>query len=385
MGTKFDYYEYTNIRRLQLLDLQMRKTDCELERAIKRTNLVYSHKNPRMAGFVLTNNRSMFLETNDNLAWLNHCPQYFSPLQIMDNKGYNRIPIMYLNKIHFVDPITRKTYTSAEERSCVDRLDNLFRLDIEDDNSWVELTPSITRVKGPSVFEPNIAQQRLTKYKFQDSDEIYLFTDQELKKFWRGIKFNNEMKKAIQTFSKELVVSQDNFKSEDRPYLNYPMRTVYLDSFISPNFFDNRYIEMFGYTQFILEQYAIYFAAFLFLKFIIQIVVTIVKALQIHKITGASVNFDKIFLFATYNILFTSIMTFIFKSESTNEKQPDEVEHLVTEMKETKFNLYPHIPLPLYSAIRNERNENNEKMEIIQFVPSKSNNDYKKYTKNANN
>ena len=106
------------------------------------------------------------------------------------------------------------------------------------------------------------------------------------------------MKDAIQTFSKELVVSQDNFKSEDRTYLNYPMTTDCLDAFISPNFFDNRYTEMFGYTQFILEQCVIYFAAFLFLKFIIQIVVTIIKALQI--------------LFATYSILFTSIITSIF-------------------------------------------------------------------------
>ena len=228
MGTKFDYYEYTNIRRLQILGLQMIKTDCELERAIKRTHLIYSHSNPRMAGFLLTNNRSMFLETNDNVAWLYRCPQYFSPLQIMD-KCYDRLyPIMYLNIIHFVDPITRKTYTSAEERSCVDKHDNLFQLDIEDDNSCVELTPGITRVKGPSIFEPNIAPQRLTKYKFQDSDELYLFTDHERKKIWRGIKINNEMKDAIQTFSKELVVSQDNFKSEARTYLNYPMRAVLL-------------------------------------------------------------------------------------------------------------------------------------------------------------
>ena len=151
------------------------------------------------------------------------------------------------------------------------------------------------------------------------------------------------MKDAIQTFSKELVVSQDNFKSEDRTYLNYPMRAVYLDSFISPNFFDNRYIKMFGYTQFILEQCGIYFAAFLFLNFIIQIVVTIIKALQIHKITGACVNFGKVFLFATYNILCTSIMTSIFKNETANEKQPDDAGHSVTEMKETHFNLYPHI------------------------------------------
>ena len=137
LGTKFDYYEYTNIIRLQLLDLQIIKTDCELERAIQITNLVYSHSNPRMAEFLLTNNRSMFLETNDNVAWLYHYPQYFSPLQIVD-KCYNRIPKMYLNKKHFDDPITRKTYTSDDERSCVDKHDNFFQLDIEDDNSWFE-------------------------------------------------------------------------------------------------------------------------------------------------------------------------------------------------------------------------------------------------------
>ena len=52
-------------------------------------------------------------------------------------------------------------------------------------------------------------------------------------------------------------------------------------------------------------------------------------------------------------------MTSIFKNETTNEKQPDDAEHLVTEMKETQFNIYPHIMHPLCSAIRNERNEKN--------------------------
>ena len=55
---------------------------------------------------------------------------------------------MFRNKKHFVTPITRKTYTSPEERSCVDKNNNLLQLDIEDDNSRVDLTPGITRVKG---------------------------------------------------------------------------------------------------------------------------------------------------------------------------------------------------------------------------------------------
>ena len=35
VATKFDFYEYTNIWRLQVLDLEIIKTDCELVRAIK--------------------------------------------------------------------------------------------------------------------------------------------------------------------------------------------------------------------------------------------------------------------------------------------------------------------------------------------------------------
>ena len=48
-------------------------------------------------------------------------------------------------------------------------------------------------------------------------------------------------------------------------------------------------------------------------------------------------------------------MTSIFKDETTNEKQQDDAEFLVTEMKEHHFNLYSHIPHPLYNAIRNEK------------------------------
>ena len=49
-------------------------------------------------------------------------------------------------------------------------------------------------------------------------------------------------------------------------------------------------------------------------------------------------------------------MTSIFKNETAIEKQLDDAEHLFAELKEPHFKLYPHIPHPLYSAIRNEIN-----------------------------
>ena len=91
------------------------------------------------------------------------------------------------NKIGFNDPITRKTYTGAEEQSCVDKHENLFQLDIEDHNYLFVLTAGITRVKGPHNVEHNFAPHKIPKYKFENNAEKCLFTYKELKKICRKI------------------------------------------------------------------------------------------------------------------------------------------------------------------------------------------------------
>ena len=72
-----------------------------------------------------------------------------------------------------------------------------------------------------------------------------------------------------------------------------------------------------------------------------DIVVCIIRALQIHKITGASVSFGKVILSATFNILFQSIVTSVFRP--TEER--DDSEHLVQAptYKEPTINIYPPI------------------------------------------
>ena len=78
----------------------------------------------------------MFLETNGNIAWLYHCPKFYSPLQVMDT-CYDRIPVLYKNKVRFIDPVSRQTFTTAKQQPCNNKQKNLFQLDIENDNSWI--------------------------------------------------------------------------------------------------------------------------------------------------------------------------------------------------------------------------------------------------------
>ena len=112
MGTILDYLFFQSSQILQASEIQLLKNQCEHERTQILTILMLSLENPRLAGYLLTGNRSLFLETDGSLAWLFHCPLVHSPLQ-RKNQCYDGIPILYEGQLHFVDPITRQTQPAA--------------------------------------------------------------------------------------------------------------------------------------------------------------------------------------------------------------------------------------------------------------------------------
>ena len=112
MGRKMDYFFFQSSRLFQASAIQHLKNQGEQERTQTLTILMLSLKNPRLAGYILTGNWSMFLETDGSLAWLYHCPLAHSPLHTI-NQCYDRIPIIYEGQIQSFDPITRQTHPAA--------------------------------------------------------------------------------------------------------------------------------------------------------------------------------------------------------------------------------------------------------------------------------
>ena len=84
-------------------------TTCELERTQLLTILAMSVKNPQIADFLLTGNRSNFLYVEGSTAWLYDCPHFISPLYRAD-KCFDRIPIHNRETIMYVDPIPRQSF-----------------------------------------------------------------------------------------------------------------------------------------------------------------------------------------------------------------------------------------------------------------------------------
>ena len=75
-------------------------------------------------------------------------------------------------------------------------------------------------------------------------------------------------------------------------------------------------MDTFGPVAYILEHCGIYFSVFLFLKLIIDLVVMIIRHMEINRMTGASLGFGKTLLSASYNFFLTSVMTSMYNPQA---------------------------------------------------------------------
>ena len=304
--TKLDYIFFESSRALQASELNVLKNQCEQERIQIFTILMLSLENPRLAGYMLTGNRSMFLETDGSLAWLYSCPQARSPLHTL-NQFYDKIPILYKGQIQFVDPITRQTLPDALPQNCSDPIKILFQMDMDRKDSWYSLTPEITHRDRPAVFAPKDISP-FTTQKFPQSAKAGMYTKGQLSEFWDAILMSSASKNALQKFTRILIVPSKAKKGPDRYIYHAPRTDSFVDNMISPNYFENGFVETFGTIGYWLEKCGIWFAIFLFVKLNIDIVVVVKRTLEIYRITGRSVSFGKVLLSATYNLSMVSIL-----------------------------------------------------------------------------
>ena len=86
---------------------------------------------------------------------------------------------------------------------------------------------------------------------------------------------------------------------------------------ISPEEFKDRFMDTFGPVAYIREHCGIYFSVFLFLKLIIDLIVMIIRHMEINRMTGASIGFGKTLLSASYDIFLTSVMTSTYNPQAS--------------------------------------------------------------------
>ena len=203
LSTKTDFLFFQSSRSLQATEIQLLQNQCEQERTQILTIFMLSLRNLRLAGYMLTGNLSMFLERDESVAWLRHCPKFYSPLHTM-NQRYDKISILYRGQIQIVDPITPQTYPHATTQNCSDRIKNLFQLVMDQENSWYTLTPGIVHQDKPAIFGPQDINP-VAFHTFTGSQDSGLYTRNGLKGIWDSILINAASRTALRKFSQNLL------------------------------------------------------------------------------------------------------------------------------------------------------------------------------------
>ena len=237
-----------------------------------------------------------------------------SPPHVM-NQCYDKISIFYKNAIFFVDPIPRQTYPDAQVQNCSDRIKNLFQFDMEDENSWFTITPTLEHRKRPAVFGPKDVTPAYRRA-FGGTGDAGIYTRAQLSEFWDKILTSAASRKALQKFSRELIVLNTGIHGPEQYSYYAPRTDFYVDKMISPSFSKNQFMDTFGSVAYVLEFCGKYFSCFLFVKLIVDLIVMILRHMEINRLTGASLGFGKTLLSSSYKLFLTSILTSVLNPQA---------------------------------------------------------------------
>ena len=333
-------------------EMQLLKNLYQREKTQVLTILMLSMENPRLAGYMLTGNRSMFLSTDGSLAWLYHCPLMRSPPHVI-NQCYDKIAIFYKHAIFFLNQINRQTYPNAQVQNCSDRIKNLSQFDMRDENSWFTITHTLEHRKRPAVFGPKDVTP-VSRIACGGAGDAGIYTRAHLSEFWDNISATS--RKALQKLSRELIVPNTAIHGPEQYSYYAPRTDFYVHNIISPSYFKNQLIDTFGSAAYVLEFCGIHFSCFLFIKLIVDLIVMILRHMEINRLNGALLGFGRTLLSASYNLFLTSILTSVFnpqapllqklEPEPTPARLENETRDPADENKKKEEHLYPIVHCP---------------------------------------
>ena len=134
MNMKMDLYMSNIYSRLSLGAEEFYSKICEQTRNIRQLTLTQVQKNTPLLGYILTGDRSIFVEQEGvNVMKMYNCAKKSSPLYVSQTREcYDKIPILYKNRVQYVHQLTRQTYLWAKKVPCShSNYDQLISIDTE--------------------------------------------------------------------------------------------------------------------------------------------------------------------------------------------------------------------------------------------------------------
>ena len=136
-----------------------------------------------------------------------------------------------------------------------------------------------------------------------------------------------------------------------------------MDHLLTPSFFIDKFKETFGLLGYYIQCLGNFFACFLLVKFLIDVVVIVLRGLEIRKVSGATFGFVRTMLGATYHLFVLSLQTPMYETDENKNNGNLRMQNITGNetlaapmYEENPTSLYPHVhvvnnPIPISSNI----------------------------------
>ena len=134
LNMKMDLYMSNIYSRISLQAIEFYSQICEQPRNLRQLTLTQVQKNTPLLGYILTGDRSIFVKQEGvNVMKMYKCAKKSSPLYVpQTGECYDKIAILYKNRVQYVHQLTRQTYLWAKKVPCSHRnFDQLISTDTE--------------------------------------------------------------------------------------------------------------------------------------------------------------------------------------------------------------------------------------------------------------
>ena len=147
--------------------------------------------------------------------------------------------------------------------------------------------PAPDLLQPPKVFSSRVVSS-FPKFTGYESQRAGIYTPNQLKSFWDKILHSEASKSVLTNISREVLEGRSIDYSQKDIFASAMgvNRQIYLDSLLSPTFFTEQFKGTFGIITFYLEKTGVCFACFLCLKLLTDVIVSIIRVFEIHKISN---------------------------------------------------------------------------------------------------
>ena len=310
-------------------------------------------KNTPLLGYILTGDRLVFVKQEGvNVMKIYKCAKKSSPLYVPQTREcYDKIPILYKNRVQYVHQLTRKTYLWAKKVPCShSNFDQLISIDTEGTARY-RVTPYPVKVETilntispeeivldnmfskASLIESGIySKEQLIQERKRDLLHEYMRDREKPLQEATSAKAQKllelEQLGLLQTYKnykhslkwlRDLNINGYNFQI-NRPSVNWK------------EIFDGAWpkeqiLKVFGWPWYVLEKMAINYAMISMILFITNLIIKIYNAFAIHKAIGKQAIITKILLTGIFGIFSQTITQLVAQIQEDEENSHDSDEN----------------------------------------------------------